>query len=342
MSALKPSAAEDLAGAARQLGYALDQTSTTDDAFQKLYAVVAPDQRDVLRQLETLLRTPESGTAADRRPARSAFQTLAWLLHQTTAPERSAAALFAEFRRHESFGAGGVAIAWGEFSGFLGYLGCVLAILIVVISMYATFVVPQFAGLYGGFGQELPTLTSAVFGHGASWFACLLLFAVALLVLLAWYVFYFRRQFKRYLPMPAGVQKVPLVGAVAIAYNRYLWLSYTGLLRAAGMPPDQALKVAAMRLPFLDVGQWSSNCAEPGPTAAAVSGLLGELAVASRLDRLGEEAQFQQEATLDAFLAELARCRRRTRIVVTIFVYGLVAIFVSGMYLPIFSLGSAI
>jgi hypothetical protein len=257
-------------------------------------------------------------------------------------PERSAAALFAEFRRHESFGAGIVAIAWGEFSGFLGYLGAVLAVLIVVIAVYGTFVVPQFVDLYGGFGQKLPTLTSAVFGHGAPWFACLLLFAVALLVLLSWYVFYFRRQFRRYLPMPAGIQRVPLVGAVAIAYNRYLWLSYTGLLSAAGMPPDQALKVAATRLPFLDAGQWTSNSAEPRPTADAASGLLGELAVASRLDKLGEETQFQRDATLDAFLAELTGCRRRTRIVVTVLVYGLVAIFVSGMYLPIFSLGSAI
>jgi type IV pilus assembly protein PilC len=225
-------------------------------------------------------------------------------------------------------------VVWGEFAGFLTYLGAVLGVLMVVVVMYGLFVLPQFKSLYGGLGQELPALTSAMFGNGAPLFVLMLLVATALLVFLSWFVFYLRRQLRRYLPLPAGYQSLPLVGQVTVAYNQYLWLSYAGLLRSTHMPADRALGVAGTRLPSLRNAQWDS--------ALTAAGLAGDLSIAARLGKLDEEAQFQQDATMDAFLTALARCRRRARIVLTIFIYSLVAAFVSGMYLPIFSLGSAI
>jgi type II secretory pathway component PulF len=339
----KSTAVDALASAARQLQYALEDSGTTDQAFQKLYAVVDPQQRATLQQLEVMLRSPESDATTSKSLRLSPFPTLAWLLRQTMAPERSAAALFSEFRRHQSFSATGTAVVWSEFAGFLTYLGAVLGVLIVVTVMYGVFVLPQFQMLYRGFGQELPALTSAVFGHGAPWFTFMVMLATALLVFLSWFVFYLRRQLRRYSPMPTGYQKVPLVGPVAVAYNRYLWISYAGLLRAASMPADQALGVAGTRLPLLDLGQWSVPVGEPSVHGErAASGLTSDLSIAARLGKLEEEAQFQQEATGDAFLTALVRCRRRARTMLTILTYYLVATFVSGMYLPIFSLGSVI
>jgi hypothetical protein len=334
MRDLKLTPADALAAAARQLHYALDESPTTDQAFQKLYAAVDPPRQATLRQLESLLRSPESDMTASKTLRLSSYPTLAWLLRQTTAPEHSAAALFSEFQRHQSFSATGVVVVWGEFAGFLTYLSAVLGVLMVVVVMYGLFVLPQFKSLYGGLGQELPALTSVMFGHGTPLFALMLVLATALLVFLSWFVFYLRRQLRRYLPLPGGYQNVPLVGPVAVAYHQYLWLSYAGLLRSARMPADQALGVAGTRLPSLRTAQWDS------PLAAA--GLAGDLSIAARLGKLDEETQFQQDATTDAFLTALARCRRRARIVLTILIYSLVAAFVSGMYLPIFSLGSAI
>ena len=334
MRAVKPAAADALASAARQLQYALDESATIDAAFQKLYAMVDPQRRATLQQLESLLRSPEPDAAASKNLRLSPFPTLAWLLHQTPEPGRSAAALFAEFRRHQSFSATGVAVLWSEFAGFLSYLIAVLCILIVVVMMYGLVILPQFKSLYRGFGVPLPTLTSAMFGSGFPLFTFALLLAFGFLAFVTWFVFTIRRQLRRYAPMPAGHRRTPFVGKVALAYNQYLWLSYAGLLCAARMPADQALKVAASRLPQLQAGQWDSALAAPG--------LMGDLSVASRLGKLDPEVQHQQDATVDAFLVELARCRRRVRIVLTILVYLLVAVFVSGMYLPIFSLGSAI
>jgi hypothetical protein len=40
--------------------------------------------------------------------------------------------------------------------------------------------------------------------------------------------------------------------------------------------------------------------------------------VAAQLGKLDEELQFQQQATVDTFVTALARCRRRTRVILTI------------------------
>ncbi len=342
-SALKESTADDLASAARQLQYALDESATTDEAFQKLYAAVGPQQTDNLRQLENLLRSAESDAAPSKGLRLSAFPTLAWLLRQSAAPARSAAALFAEFRRHQSFSAASIVAIWSDFAAYLTYLAAVLGVLMVVTGLYTVFVLPQLKSLYDGFGQDLPGLTSAVFGHGSVTFTLTIGIAAGLLAFLSWVLFHLRRQLRRYLPMPAGYQRFPLVGRVTSTYNQYLWLTYTGLLRAAGMPADRALTVAGTRLPQLHIGSWNGQLGEqPVTDEAAVSGVVRNLLLAAKLGKLDAETQFQQDASVDEFLTALARCRRRSRMILTVLVYFLVASFVSAMYLPIFSLGSAI
>jgi type II secretory pathway component PulF len=62
------------------------------------------------------------------------------------------------------------------FAGFLTYLGAVLAVLIVLVSMYELLILPQFRSLYDGFCRDLPALTVLVFGGGAPLFTLLLLF----------------------------------------------------------------------------------------------------------------------------------------------------------------------
>jgi type II secretory pathway component PulF len=334
MSALEPTAADALAGAARQLSYALDGSATVADAFQKLYAAADSGRQTALRQLESALRSPESDQATAKSLRLSSFPTVASLLRQTSDPDRSAAPLLAEFQRHQSFCATTINTVWSGFAGFIAYLAVVLGLLIAVLCMYGLFVLPQFAGLYAGFGQGLPALTSLVFVRGGPLTALMVLLAAVLLAYVFWFAFYVRRQLRRYSPMSTGHQKVPLLGPVAVAYNRYLWLSYAGLLRASRMPADQALRAAGTRMPPPLAGQWDAPGDAPG--------LMGDLSIAARLGKLDDEVRYQQDATVDAFLTELARCRRRTRIGLSILVYFLVATFVSAMYLPIFSLGSAI
>ena len=334
MASLKAVSADALASAARLLSYALQQSPNVDDAFRKLYATADERRRVALTQLEGLLRpAPETGQGDTGRS--SPYPTLRWILSRSPTPERSAAAVLQEFRRQESFGAGSAAAVWGEFAGFLTYLGAVLGVLTLLVAMYAAFVLPQFRSIYTGLGSELPGLTQFAFG-GAT-FTVLLSGSLLLLILLAWFVYVLRHRLRRYVPLAARLQRVPLVGAVALAYNQYLWLSSARLLAAAGVSGAEALRLAAQRsnLEF-EVAKVSEQGRAPQ------SSIDSDLMLSAQLGKLDEELQFQQDAAVETFLTALARCRRRARVVLTICTYILVATFVSAMYLPIFSLGSNI
>ena len=203
MPLLKQTSTDALASAARQLDYALQQSPTLDDAFQKLYATADERRQSTLKQLEGLLRSRESDSTASKTLRLSSYPTLKWLLSQATAPERSVAALLQDFRRHESFSATTTAVVWSEFAGFLTYLGAVLGVLIVVVLLYGIIILPQFRSLYGGFGRELPGFTQLVFGSGAWFFTLLLLGSLAPLIFLSWFVCLLRSRLRRYVPIPA-------------------------------------------------------------------------------------------------------------------------------------------
>jgi type II secretory pathway component PulF len=204
--------------------------------------------------------------------------------------------------------------------------------------MYAVFMVPEFRTLYRGLGSELPGLTQLAFGGGGSVFAVLLFGTLVLLALFAWFVYALRSRLRRYMPMPARFQKVPLVGPVALAYNQYLWLSCARLLTVAGVGATEALHQAAERSNLDDF-----VLERPGEQRTRLqSSIDSDLIASAQLGKVDEELQFQQDAAVETFLAALGRCRRRARLVLTICTYILVATFVSAMYLPIFSLGSNI
>jgi type II secretory pathway component PulF len=180
-------------------------------------------------------------------------------------------------------------------------------------------------------------MTQFAFGGRGSVFTVLLIGVLSLLIFVAWFVYVLRRRLRRYTPMPARFQRVPLVGPVARAYNQYLWLSCARLLVAAGVAGIEALRVAAQR------SNLEFELDKAGEQGGGVqSSIDSDLIVSAQLGRLDEELQFQQDAAVDTFLTALARCRRRARVVLTILTYILVATFVSAMYLPIFSLGSSI
>jgi general secretion pathway protein F len=333
MRSSKAVSTDALASAARQLSYALEQSPNLDDAFKKLYAGADERRRVAVTQLEGLLRSARPEGAEEQVVGFSPYPALNWILSLAPNPERSAARVFQEFRRQESFSAGSAAVVWSEFAGFITYLGAVLGVLIVLVSMYVTFMLPEMRSLYRGFGSELPGLTRFAFGGGGgSVFTVLLLGSLLMFMFLAWFVYGLRRRLRRYTPMPDRFQRIPLVGPVARAYNQYLWLSCARLLTAAAVPATEALRIAARR----------SNVTDFDEGSGAQSAVASDLVISAQLGKLDEELTFQQEAAVDVFLTALARCRRRARIILTVCTYVLVAMFVSAIYLPIFSLGSNI
>ena len=339
MPSLKPVSTDALASAARLLSYALQRSPDLDEAFKRLDGTADERRRDALVQLRSLLRSTPSESAQWAIATSSPIRTLKWILGLSPAAERSATAVFEEFRRQESFSASSAAVVWGEFAGFLTYLGAVLGVLIAVVTMYAVFVLPEFRSLYRGFGSELPGVTQFAFGGGGAVFTALLFGSLLLLMFFSWFVYVLRRRLVRYTPMSVRLQSVPLVGPVVLAYNQYLWLSCARLLAVAGVAATDALRLAAKRS---NVGEFKIDGADGQRTDLLRSSIDSDLIASAQLGKLDEELQFQQNAAVDTFLTALARCRRRARVVLTICTYILVATFVSAMYMPIFSLGSNI
>ena len=235
--------------------------------------------------------------------------------------------MFAEYQRHESFRTTELRSAWGEFSSALAYLGAILAVLLVVVTFYGVIVLPSLEALYDGFHSTLPAVTRWVFSPGVSGFLLVWLLVVLALGFAAWFIFRLRLALRRFAPLPPFYRRAPLLGAVARAYDTYLRLAYAGALRAAGLDAAAAIEAGASRR------------ADAASTAMLKT---EDFAAAQKLGRLDSELEYQRTVVVDAFLEALVRARRRTRAAFTFIVFSLVALYVTGMYEPIFSLGSAI
>ena len=313
-----------LADASRQLGYALESSDDLDAAFRAARDAAGPAQSQTLVELEQLLKS-------DAREG-SPFAVLAWAWRESPAPQRYAKDLIAEFKRRQIFAASAVGVVRDRMSSAFAYLAMVLSILCVVRFDFGVFVMPGFSRFYAGVGAEMPTLTRLVFGSAAPLFILLLLAGLALSVFLIWYAKLLRQQLARDAPMPGWSLRVPLLGRVAAVLNRHLWMGYAAQLLTGGVDAMQSVTVAGARF------------AQPFALTSEIPGsaLPGNLQAAQRLGRLSDEIRFQQIAGGEQFLDTLMRVQHRTRVVLSIFVYVLVALIVCAMYLPIFSLGSNI
>jgi type II secretory pathway component PulF len=319
---------ESLETAARLLQYALDNTTDVASAFSRANAAADLEQRRDLSLLEEMIspKQPSADTAANTNL--SSNGALKWLIGQLAGSQPNLRSLLQQYQQCHSLSASAALIVTQEFSGFLSYLMAVLTVLIVVSLLYGALVLPQFSSLYQGFGRELPALTALVFGP---WGLILVATVLALLVVafaMSWCIFRLRNRCRHLEPLPEIYERVPIFGAVAAAFNRWLWVAYGSILQAGGVDPSLAVQAATARI--------------PRSKSLPQTRLLAELGSAERLGRLSDEIQHQRLATMDTFSSELYRTKRKTRIALTVFVYSLVAILVSAMYLPIFSLGSAI
>jgi hypothetical protein len=217
----------------------------------------------------------------------------------------------------------------GFFStaGELGaYLGALLAVLLVVVSLYALWVLPEFAILFRSLAQPLPGLTAALLGYGPVVVVALLaiLAAVALVV---WGFARARRRMLRLETLPRAWERVPAFGAAIAAHRVALAYAFQEIFVAAGLAPAVA-RVHAEQLTGASLGARTDE-------AAVLEG-------AARVGALREELSVQAEQRRAEALAALVRARRIAFHAARLLVYAIIGLFVIGMYLPIFHLGSAV
>jgi hypothetical protein len=318
----------------RLLEYALAESPDVGAAFTRLRDAASPIDREAVNRLEQLILDPVAESPALVGVGPSPYRAFARLLAKLTVQQRASSALVRALHQQQSFAAATVMTVWSQFMGYLMYLAAVIGLLAAVTVVYTVFVMPQMRGIYESVGFPLPQLTRAVFGGGA-WLVVLLIVLGCLAIgANGWFVVKLRAQLQRFAPLAGAYRRMPLLGAVADYYNEYLWLSYSAVLSAGGLAAEASLRAAADEVPGVVAIDQISDVSLSSPH--------GALQAAARLGHLGDELRAQQDEAATRFLQSLAKARRDSRLVLTIWVYVLVALLVIAMYLPIFKMGNTI
>ena len=206
------------------------------------------------------------------------------------------------------------------------YLGALLGVLLVVVTLYALWVLPEFGRLYRSLEQPLPALTAALLGHGPV-IVLVLLAILAAVAVVAWGFARARRRMLSLEALPRVWERLPAFGTAIAAHRVALGHALQEVFLAAGLAPSVARA---------DAGQL---------TGAALAGRVDEAAVLEAAERVGalrEELRVQAEQRRADALAALMRARRIAFHVARLLVYAIIGLFVIGMYLPIFHLGSVV
>ena len=212
------------------------------------------------------------------------------------------------------------------YRGLLAYVSLLGGIMLAVLLLFVQAVLPQFESLYGGFGHHLPHLTAFVVGALGN----IVLLAVPILIVVGlWIIALSARRILRLRRMPGGwTFLVPIVGSPLHAFRDWLRATLVDALVSAGLAHDDAISASAEV-----VG------ARKSATARKMDACL---AAASKLDTFDQELEFWRAQLETEMLTRLVRARDILGVTVQLLLGLVVALLVIAVYLPIFSLGSAL
>lgn len=206
-------------------------------------------------------------------------------------------------------------------SGQVQYLLVLLIMLVMVTSIYTTFVFPMLSSLYRDFTVVGDTVNEWILGRARFiWFLILL---IAVLVLWAWWaVARVRRRLTEGQALPERLASWPIVGVAVQARRALLALQWILALTDAGVSLAAARDYATARY---------GACGALGA---------GSLEASERLGTLRAELNAQVQTQQEDVVRSLARARGALVYLLRFLVYFVIALAVISMYAPIFGLGS--
>ncbi|MBN8948419.1 MAG: hypothetical protein J0I74_15035 [Rhodanobacter sp.] len=215
---------------------------------------------------------------------------------------------------------------WRPVRTFLSYVLFLLGLALVIVLIYATYVLPAFSHLDRTLGVH--GAADWIAANGAiRLFAPLLVMAIVL-VLLATRWLRMRRRMAQLQPL-GRARAGWLDGKGAAAYEVLRCLEFAAALKAAGVTD------AAVLEPALRVAGW--------PAGTPLAGELGEkLAQAERLGTFGVELEWQRRLHWTTAQAQLESSRDRLILASRVLFYILVGVMVTVLYVPIFSVASMV
>jgi type IV pilus assembly protein PilC len=218
-----------------------------------------------------------------------------------------------------------IAVLFGGISDMAAYLFSLILVLMVVVTVYVVFVVPQFRNLFGSMGHPLPALTRNLLEHW--WAAAVILVLFLLGAGLMWAgARRLRRRMLGLYPLGRGTRGLPLVGRLVGEYDRFLWMQYLAVFLDSALPASVAGEIARTYV--------------SAPSGSAEAELV--LAGAEKLGVLRETIAAQLPDRRETVLNNLASIRNVGAHIVRLLIYLLIGMFVTAMYLPIFGLGALV
>ena len=319
----------------RQLTSLLDRYSM-DEAFARL-TQGSPDSYmpDIQR-----LRKIVEGSRTDEVPlGANAYATLSKLIPEMTRSGGDRITLFVEFNRYLRRVSAIYQTYWAGMLGMLWYLATLLGIAVLITSVFVTTVAPQFKTLFGSLGATLPPITDAIFMSG-SLPGLLLGVAIVFVATLIYLAILCQRRLQQLAPLRPWPRWFPFFGELVQTYNRGLFLNFARLGVLSGVDANRALQIAAS-LTCQQSGIDYSTLAAANPDTIEDS-VVGELAIAARIDNLNGEIEFQCEQQFGVLAEALVNARERGGLIIKLILYLLIGTLIVAMYQPIFEMGSVI
>jgi type IV pilus assembly protein PilC len=232
------------------------------------------------------------------------------------------------------------------------YPALLIGLVTVMITYLIAFVVPKFAELYRDLQAPLPstTLYLIAFGQTVHHYFFFIILGIAVLVLIVW----------KWKNSQSGAEKLdkirlklPVLGGIWLKYQIAMFARMMGTLLAGGLPLVPALETAGASIQSRSVARASLVAAERVREGISLSTSLEETkmfpdlalemlevgeSTGSMREMLNSVAEFYEEDVENATAAAMSLIEPALLIFVAIFI-GFVLI---SLYLPIFSIGSAL
>jgi type IV pilus assembly protein PilC len=231
------------------------------------------------------------------------------------------------------------------------YPALLIGLVTIMITYLIAFVVPKFADLYRDLQAPLPstTLYLIAFGQTVHHYFPFIVLGLAIVLLIAW----------KWKNSQSGAEtldqirlKLPVLGGIWLKYQIAMFSRMMGTLLAGGLPLVPALETAGASIQSRSVARASLAAAERVREGISLSTSLEETAMfpdlalemlevgestGSMREMLNSVAEFYEEDVENATAAAMSLIEPALLIFVAIFI-GFVLI---SLYMPIFSIGSA-
>src|SRR4051812_6938645 len=232
------------------------------------------------------------------------------------------------------------------------YPALLIVLVTVMITYLIAFVVPKFADLYRDLQAPLPTVTVYLIAIGQTvhHYFLFIVLGLAAIILLAW----------RWKNSAAGAEKLdqmrlklPVLGSIWLKYQIAMFARMMSTLLAGGLPLVPALETAGASIQSRSVATASLAAAERVREGMTLSRSLQETKMFPELslemievgestgamrEMLNSVAEFYEEDVENAVAAAMSLIEPLLLIFVAIFI----AFVLISLYLPIFSIGSAL